>query len=34
VNYSVTGLVPGVHTLRIVNGGAGRLAVDAFTVLV
>jgi hypothetical protein len=34
VNYSVTGLVPGVHTLRIVNGGDGRLAVDAFTVLV
>lgn len=34
VNYSVTGLVPGVHSLKIVNGGAGRLAVDALTVLV
>jgi hypothetical protein len=34
VSYSVTGLVPGVHSLKIVNGGANRLAVNAFTVLI
>jgi hypothetical protein len=33
VNYSVTWLVPGVHSLKIVNGGVNRLAVNAFTVL-
>jgi hypothetical protein len=32
VDYSVTGLVPGVHRLEIVDV-SGRLAVGAFTVL-
>jgi hypothetical protein len=33
VNYTVTGLVPGVHRLRIVDASGQRLAVDAFTVV-
>jgi hypothetical protein len=32
VDYSITGLAPGNHTLTIVNNGANLLTVDAFTV--
>jgi hypothetical protein len=32
VGYSITGLIPGEHTLKIVNNAANLLTVDAFTV--
>jgi hypothetical protein len=32
VSYSITGLIPGKHKLKIVNNTAKRLTVDAFTV--
>jgi hypothetical protein len=31
VNYAITGLAAGDHTLRIVNNTAAQLTVDAFT---
>jgi hypothetical protein len=32
VSYSITGLIPGKHSIKIVNNTAKRLTVDAFTV--